>query len=350
MDRAHAAPDCQERGEKRARILGGGEPGDAGVTAEPHALAPGERPGAGDGGLERGVERRLAARRGGRAPPCNRWPGGRCATAARPRRAPGPPRPGPRPASRGTARAILRANVARGSQTPAWRPGTPGAPNAPRPGPNDENGRPVIRITSSARTMRRELPGSMRPAATGRAPRARRTRRGGRPGRDLGLELGPELEVLARERRARRRRPARTTRSRRRAAPACRAPRCRRSRRAPRVWNAGDGPFVERIRDVDQVVRHCRALGDRWLRGADVQAAVDLHRVEGDDLDVAAARARHRARAPTSPTRSGPTSARWVTSEGSPGAAVTGMGMRTRGVRGASTRTSSPRSQCGRPG
>ena len=39
------------------------------------------------------------------------------------------------------------------------------APNTP--GPNDENGRPVPSVTSSARTIRRVFPGSILPAATG---------------------------------------------------------------------------------------------------------------------------------------------------------------------------------------
>jgi hypothetical protein len=39
-----------------------------------------------------------------------------------------------------------------------------------------------------------------------------------------------------------------------------------------------------RLTDVDQVVRHGRALGRRGLGGADVQAAIDQGRVDADDF------------------------------------------------------------------
>ena len=48
---------------------------------------------------------------------------------------------------------------------PAMRTGKTVAPNVSTPGPNDENGRPVSRMTSSARTMRRTLCGSIFSAA-----------------------------------------------------------------------------------------------------------------------------------------------------------------------------------------
>ena len=38
------------------------------------------------------------------------------------------------------------------------------------------------------------------------------------------------------------------------------------------------------IADVNQVMRHAGAFGGRRLGGADVQAAIDLHRVHGDDF------------------------------------------------------------------
>ncbi len=60
--------------------------------------------------------------------------------------------------------------------------------------------------------------------------------------------------------------------------------------------DAGDQPLgvgdearrrvrLGRVEDVDQVVRHARALGGRGLGGADVHAAVDERRVDADDLD-----------------------------------------------------------------
>ena len=47
-----------------------------------------------------------------------------------------------------------------------------------------------------------------------------------------------------------------------------------------------------RIEDVDQMMRHARALGRGRLGGPDVHAAVDLRRVDGDDLDREPARQR----------------------------------------------------------
>jgi hypothetical protein len=40
-----------------------------------------------------------------------------------------------------------------------------------------------------------------------------------------------------------------------------------------------------RITEIDQVVRHCVEHGPRRLGRADVHAAVDLRRVDADDLD-----------------------------------------------------------------
>jgi len=51
------------------------------------------------------------------------------------------------------------------------------------------------------------------------------------------------------------------------------------------------------IDDVDQVMRHLRALVERRLGGADVHAAIYLRRIDGDDLAVQVLRERHRQRA-----------------------------------------------------
>ena len=57
--------------------------------------------------------------------------------------------------------------------------------------------------------------------------------------------------------------------------------------RVPReVLGPHDRPVLVRVGDVDQMVRHGRALGERRLGGSDVHRAVHLHRVERDDLDV----------------------------------------------------------------
>lgn len=44
---------------------------------------------------------------------------------------------------------------------------------------------------------------------------------------------------------------------------------------------------IGRIDDVDQVMRHARALVARRLRGADIHVAVDERRIDADDLDRA---------------------------------------------------------------
>lgn len=51
---------------------------------------------------------------------------------------------------------------------------------------------------------------------------------------------------------------------------------------------------VGRIDDVDQMVRHARALFARRLRGADIHVAVDERRIDADDLDRAARGERQR--------------------------------------------------------
>ena len=48
----------------------------------------------------------------------------------------------------------------------------------------------------------------------------------------------------------------------------------------------GHRPLVEGIRDVDHVVRHRGALRGGRLRSADVEAPVDLHRVDRHDLHI----------------------------------------------------------------
>ena len=236
--RRSCAPACQEGGQHRARILRGPEPRDAGVTPEPHALAAGELPGAPHHGLERGVERRLLARQVAEDLPVPDRLRARCGRARR-----GPGSAGDLVDQTGVAHGrdprarSASASTARGSQMPAMRTGNTVAPYSWSPAPNDENGRPVISITSRARAMRRALPGSI-------ARRGRRVEPGelgvgvaspsGRRRAAIGVA---HRAVLGRERRGRRRPPARRARCRRRAARADRAPRCRRPRRAPPAWN-----------------------------------------------------------------------------------------------------------------
>ena len=94
------------------------------------------------------------------------------------------------------------------------------------------------------------------------------------------------------------------------------------------LLEARDRPLLARVGDVDQVVRHRGPLGGGGLGGADVEAAVDLHRVDRHDLDVAERARDARARAPTSRTRWG-RRARGADCARHAGAAVTGMRMRT---------------------
>ncbi len=122
----------------------------------------------------------------------------------------------------------------------------------------------------------------------------------------------------------------------------------------PALFDLGDGgaglvleprhrPFVVGVGHVDEVVAHRGALGAAGLRGADVEPAVDLHRVDRHDLDVTE-RSRDLERERRLPGGSGADD-REVRA-GHAGAAVTGMRMRT-GRGAGSRRRRSPRSQCG---
>ena len=141
-------------------------------------------------------------------------------------------------------------------------------------------------------------------------------------------------EILGRERQRIDRPPASRDRCRRRAARACRATRCRRPRRARPAWKratdqSSDGSATS-IRWCGTAARSA----DGGLGGSDVEPAVDLHRVDRDDLHVAE-RVRRREREVGLAGRSGADECEVRHA----GAAVTGI--RTR------RSTRSPRSQCG---
>ena len=298
----HAARRCRlqlartRRAASVADFAAVAEPGDPRVAPEPHALAAGELPGAArrPGRARRRATGIVAVEVGEHLLVADRL-AGRCATARRAageRR--GPRRPGRRRASRRTAASMRsRQHGARQPDADDARPGTPAAPYSSRPGPNDENGRPVSSITSSARTMRRRLPGSMRAAATGSSalrarayarrgpsasrsrPRARRAPRGPRPG------------TRGRRSTARTYRPVPPTSS-------ARWPRASMSAIAARAsaWNRADRPLLG---GSATSIRWCGTAARSAGVGLAVpmsMPAVHLHRVERDDLDVAE-RSRH---------------------------------------------------------
>ena len=196
----------------------------------------GEPPGAAHGLGERGVEVRRFARRGTRAPRGSRSPGPRCARAGAARAA-SARTSSSRPPARIAREAGFDATVQRArGRSRCRRCGrrSRGAAVGVEAGPERRERPPVDSNTSSARTMRRRLFGSMRAAATGSTAaqpvvrtcdgrRSFRSRPGARRAR-RGLRRGS---------RGRRRRRARTGRCRRRAARAGPSPRCRRSRHAP---------------------------------------------------------------------------------------------------------------------
>ena len=220
--------------------------------------------------------------------------------APRPRR--GTRRPAG-PSNRRSMRAVERRHAT--SRSPTWA--TPRRRVRRRgPGPNEENGWPLPSETSSARTIRRRFVGVI----ASRRDRIERVEPGVER-RDIGLgfelgrgrpaiarrlepvDHGPEVEAGAADEHAR-------------------GGRARRSRRAPRRTPRGSRTTVKSsdgsARSM-QVVRHLGPLGGRGLGGADVHAPVHLHRVDRHELDARDARARRPGRAPTCPTRSGPTMA-----------------------------------------
>ncbi len=89
------------------------------------------------------------------------------------------------------------------------------------------------------------------------------------------------------------------------------APRARmsRDRRSASRTKARRRIRVDRIEDVDQVVRDARARRRVGLGGADVHAAIDLRRIDADDLAGEALGERQR-RARSCRTRSGPSAGR----------------------------------------
>ena len=241
-------------------------------------------------GRERLVEA-ASARRGARAAPCSRSPARAVRERPAPRSRVAPRRRGP-PARIAVDPRLDPAGEDR-SREPRHRPidtgNTVGAERRRRRARTTRTARPVSRITSSARTMRRTLCGSIRAAADRvelrRAPRTPRRRRPGSavrasssarsarssPGKREVVDDGLHVQAgAADEERA-----------------AARAPRCRRPRRAP---PPGTRPTRSPRPASTTSIRWCgtaAARCGRRLRGADVHAPVHLHRVDRHDLDVA---------------------------------------------------------------
>ena len=282
-----------------------------------------------------------------RAPRGSRSPRARSATAAA-RRGPAPRRR--RPAARIASKrsAIRAAQHRRGSTSmPTIVTGIAGGAYSSMPGPNDENGRPVSSITSSARTMRRRLP-RLHPrrrdrVELGRAARTRGPRPASSSARAVELRRGSAgsvggiCEVV--DHRAHVEAGAADEH-----APAARAPRCRRSRRGP--------PACVRCTDHSSAGS---ATSTRWCttsaRSAGVGLAVPMSRprytcIESSDTSStspASARDLERQRRLA---RRGRADEREVSASNRrrPGCG------RAAGACGRSTSTISPRSQCGAAG
>ena len=144
-------------------------------------------------------------------------------------------------------------------------------------------GRPVISMTSSARTVRRPFSTEIRSAASGSSLAQPGVQRGRPDLGELGLQPAPDRRVGAGElepvhdRAGVERRAA----DQHRGAPGAAELRDRRPRPPLELRDRRRVADGER---VEQVVRDAAALGDRQLRRTDVHAAVDLHRVGVHDL------------------------------------------------------------------
>ena len=164
-----------------------------------------------------------------------------------------------------------------------------------------ENGRPLPRVTSSARTTRRRLR-RLHPGGGGRVELAAAGVQRRRVG--VGLELGPDLGVLPGDVEVVDDRPQVERRCRRRAGPGGRGPRCRRWPRARSRWNPAT------VKSSHGSTRSSRWWGTSacsaggGLGRADVHAPVHLHRVDRHQLPARGRGGRAPAPAPTCPTRS----------------------------------------------
>ena len=180
-------------------------------------------------------------------------------------------------------------------------PGGTGSAGRPRArGRSDENGRPLPRVTSRARTTRRRLVGSMRAAAD----RVELGEAGvERVGVGLGLELGPHLGVPARDVEVVDDGPQVEAGARRRAGPG--GPGASMSAMAPPGLGRLEPATVKSSHGSAtsmQVVRHLGPLGRGRLGGADVHPRYTC--IESTDTSsIVGSPGPGRGRGPTCPTR-----------------------------------------------
>ena len=215
-------------------------------------------------------------------------------------------RAGPARASRSNRSAIRVRALSGSTSTPIIVTRQRGSARSRRcPGPNEENGRPVSSITSSARTMRRRLPGSI--ARRGRRIELAstvRTRAQAVVGFGLRFERGAQRGIRSAGSAGRRPPLGRRGRYRRRAPHACRAPRSRRSRHAPRPASAAPTiPRPDRRRRRDDARPRPRSAASASRCRCRARGTPASSRARPARRRRALARAR--APAPTCPTRSG---------------------------------------------
>ena len=299
------------------------DPAYAGITPEPALLAGGETTGPLDDRRRRLLEQAATAQVLQQLLVAERLRRGAGQTAGPSRCARAPRREGRRRAFPVPAAQCARRAHPRGTRSPIWT--TSDGECASSPGPNELNGRPLPWQTSSARMTRRRLWGSSgwRREDPGRAaayrPAVSRSASSGaaRPATPRQFQVidhGADVEAGSSDQH----RPATATGNARDGVVGHRSV-------------LRDGERLVRIDDVDAVMGHGTLIGCSRLRGADVHAAVHLHRVGADQLEIGMTAGechrQCRCRRPSAPTRA--TSGRTVTPPG-PGCAGDGQARRGR--------------------
>ena len=189
----------------------------------------------------------------------------------------------------------LRSSSARSSSSPMMIALVAGYSS--RPGPKEENRRPVPSITSSARTILRRFVGSTRVAATGSRSLSLLNSSSRPPGRSASCSSSAASSG---------KRPGRAERVEHCPVVEARAPYEKRhvtagvdagKRPAGLGLELGHGELLGGIDDVDQMPGRDRLLGGGRLGGSDVEMAVDGHGVDRDQLVAVRGRDRASSRA-----------------------------------------------------